>query len=393
MLEKLPLAFFLATPDEPVAPGDDTWKRPLPISRLPVPTAAAATDENVVAYGDYFTAIAGFLEKDHYRAVKTALADTPGTGVDLAQVSGLAVFLVKHGAFYHPARVVAATGRGERSFVVNVAVSPTGRDRINQEFNLLGRLRREFEQPVLPGVYDLEEMTCPNGKKLPLFSGQWFDGFCEFHLTENHPEGLSNVIVWDPERAPFHLTKQQAESAFRQVAEILTGVYNFYTFEQIRAWHHAAGDFILRPVDADRVDVRLITVRDYAPDIADAEPDPAALVEGLLLFFLNLTIRNRIDRLEGTGELAWAEEYTLKATIEGFFSGLEVVVGKLDLPSTFSGEFKNYIRAHPPAALHDLFSALAARIPDTSPEHDFIEKRIERHTALFRTFLGVKTAH
>ena len=64
MPDKLPLAFFLATPDEPVEPGDDTWQRPLPLSRHPVPAASPATDEKAVTYGDYFTAIAGFLEKE-----------------------------------------------------------------------------------------------------------------------------------------------------------------------------------------------------------------------------------------------------------------------------------------------------------------------------------------
>ena len=388
MLDRLPLAFFLATPDEPVEPGDDTWQRPLPLSRHPVPVAAPVTGEKAVTYGDYFTAIAGFLEKDQYRTVKTALADPPDPDVDLTQVRDLAVYLVKHGEFYHPARVVVATGRGERPFVVNVAVSPTGRERINREFKLLARLCREFEQPVLPRVYDLEEITCPSGKKLPMFSGQWLEGFCEFHLTVGQPEGMSNVIVWDPDNTPVYLTEKQAENAFRQVAAILTGAYNFFTFEQIRAWHHAAGDFILRPLDADRVDVRLITVRDYAPHIADVEPDPAALIEGLLLFFLNLTIRNRIDRLDGTKALAWADDYTLQGTINGFFSGLESVVRKLDLPPTFAGEFKNYILAHPPAALRDLFLALAARIPDISPEHDFVKNRIDRHADFFRTFLG-----
>ena len=388
MPEKLPVAFFLATPDEPVEPGDDTWQRPLPLSRRPVPAAVAGTAEKAVTYGDYFTAIAGFLEKDHYQGVQSALADEPGPGGDASRVKALAVFLVKHGAFYHPARVVAATGRGPRPFVINVAVSKTGRERIRREFGLLKRLYRKTEHPVLPRVYDLAEMTCPNGQKLPMFSGQWLEGFCEFHLTGSPPDGLSNVIVWDPDGAPFYLTETQAENAFRQAAAILTSTYNFFTFEQIRAWHHAAGDFILKPLDTDRVDVRLITVRDYAPHIADAEPDPAALVEGLLLFFLNLTIRNRIDRHNGTGALAWADDYALKGTIEGFFSGLDMVIRNLGLPGSFAGEFKNYIQAHPPAALGDLFSALANRLPDTSPEHDFVKNRIGRHADLFRKFLG-----
>ena len=384
MSEMIPLAFFLATAARPVVPGDDTWQHPLPLSRRP----QATTHKETVTYGDYFTAVGDFLEKEHYRAVKEALVDTFGVKADMLRVRRLAVFLVKHGEFYHPARVVVKYGQGEFSFVVNVAISKTGRDHIKGEFNLLARLFPEFELPVLPKVYHQAEIPSGDNTKIPMFSGQWFEGFCEFHITADHPENMSSLIVWDQDDTRFYLTKQQAEDVYRQAAFILTNAYNFFTFEQISAWHHAAGDFILKSVDTTRVDLRLITVRNYAPLIENTEPDPAALIEGLLLFFLNLTIRNRLDRLDGTGVLAWADDYTLKGTINGFFNGLTQVVRKQDLPQTFPAEFKNYIQAHSPEALHDLFSAVVDTIPDTSPEHDFVTKRLGKHVDLFRGLPG-----
>ncbi|MCP3955863.1 MAG: hypothetical protein GY697_27155 [Desulfobacterales bacterium] len=384
MSDMIPLAFFLAIEARPVVPGDDTWQHPLPLSRRPQTT----NNKETVTYGDYFTAVGDFLEKDHYRAVKVALVDIFGVKADMLRVRRLAVFLVKHGEFYHPARVIVKYGQGEFSFVVNVAISKTGRDHLKGEFNLLARLFPEFELPALPKVYHQAEIPSGDNTKIPMFSGQWFEGFCEFHITANHPENMSNLIVWDQNDTRFYLTKQQAEDVYRQVAFILTTVYKFFTFEHISAWHHAAGDFILKSVDTTRVDLRLITVRKYAPLIENAEPDPATLVEALLLFFLNLTIRNRLDRLDGTGVLAWADDYALKGTVLGFFKGLSRVITKEDLPGTFHDDFKNYIQAHSPEALFDLFSAVADRIPGTSPEHAFINKRLKKHADLFCSLLG-----
>jgi hypothetical protein len=384
MPEMISLAYFLATKTRPVLPGDDTWQRPLPLSRQP----QTVTTEEVVTYGDYFTAIGAFLEKDHYRAVKAALEDAFHAQADLQYVGGLAVFLVKHGEFYHPARVVVKYGQAAISFVINMAISKTGRDHIKDEFSLLARLFPAFVPPAVPKVYHLDEVSCREDTRLPMFSAQWFEGFCEFHITAEPPEHMSNLIVWDQDDTSFLLTKPQAEDAYRKIAEILTTGYSFFTFEQISAWHHAAGDFILKPIDADRVDVRLITIRKYTPLIANRHPDAATLVEGLLLFLMNLTVRNRIDRLDGTGALAWAAEYALKGTILGFFSGLNRMVAKEDLPETFPCDFKNFIRAHSREALFDLFSAVVNQIPAASPEYAFIMKRLEEHADLFCVLLG-----
>lgn len=380
----IPLAFFLATEARPVLPGDDTWRRPLPLSRQP----QTATLEEAVTYGDYFTAIGAFLGKDHYQVVKAALEDTFHAQADMHNVGSLAVFLVKHGAFYHPAQVVVKYGEDEILFVVNVAVSSAGQDHIKNEFNLLARLFPAFAPPVVPKVYHLAEVPCRADMHLPMFSAQWLEGFCEFHISADHPENMSNLIVWGQDDTSFFLTIQQAEDAYRKIAGILTTGYSFFTFEQISAWHHAAGDFILKPVDSERVDVRLITIRKYAPLIANRHPEAATLVEGLLLFLINLTVRNRMDRLDGTGALAWASEYALNGTIFGFFSGLNRLVAKEDLPETFPDDFKNFIRAHSRDALFDLFSAVVDRIPATSPEHAFIQKRLKEHTELFYALLG-----
>ena len=85
-------------------------------------------------------------------------------------------------------------------------------------------------------------------------------------------------------------------------AAILTGYFDTRSFAQIYPWHPAAGDFIAR-IAGDGVAVRLVAARQYGPLVGPPDLPPE---EALLFFFLNLTLRLRVDRLDGVGEVAWA---------------------------------------------------------------------------------------
>jgi len=384
----IPLNFYLTARDNPILPDSDIWHQPLPTSRLHQGPKSKKSDENKISYGDYLAAVGRFLENDNYRVVKSALAHGSQGAVAFEQVHGLAVFLVKHGEFYHPARVVIETGAGEHAFVVNGAVSDAGRAHIAGEFKLLAGLYERFDTPVVPRVFHLDEPLADNGEVVPMFSAEWFDGFSEFHLTDEFPVNRSNVIVWETDETTYFLTPEQAMDVYAKVAFTLTTVYNFYTFEQISAWHHAAGDFIIRPIDAARVDLRLITIRRYTPLVDNPAPDAADLIEGLLLFLINLSIRNRLDRLDGTGDLGWAEGYALKGTIQGFFKGLSVMATKMGLPADFKNQFKNVVRCYQSDELQTLFKAVVDKIPAAPPEREFLYARIAAHANLFHSILA-----
>jgi len=388
MPEKTPLNFYLTARDTPIQPGSDIWHQPLPTSRLPHGQTIKKSDENKISYGVYLSAVGRFLEKDNYRVVMTALAHCSPGAATSGQVKGLAVFLVKHGEFYHPARVVIETGTGEHAFVVNGAVSDAGRAHIESEFKWLAGLYAQFDSPVVPRVFHLDEISTANDDAIPMFSAEWFDGFCEFHLTDEFPGNRSNVIVWEKDESTYFLTHEQAMDMYGKVAFTLTTAYNFYTFEHISAWHHAAGDFIIKPLDTTQVDLRLITIRRYTPLVDNPSPDAADLIEGLLLFLIKLSIRNRLDRLDGTGDLGWADDYALKGTLEGFFRGLAVMAVKMDLPADFKDQFKNVLSCYPPDVLQTLFSAVVDKIPASSPEHGFLHDRITAHAALFHSILA-----
>ena len=173
-----------------------------------------------------------------------------------------------------------------------------------------------------------------------MFLGDWFDGFHEFHLTRRPDREDPAIIVWDGASAPCLLSETQAADLYRNMAMILTACYDPISACQIFPWHHAAGDFVVR-VEADGVSVRLITVRDYVPmSGCTAEPDDErSLLDALVVFFIHLSVRMRLDRLDGVSEVAWASDRCLAPMVDGFFLGF----GPDRPDERFSGNLSRYL--------------------------------------------------
>ncbi|MGW8186753.1 MAG: hypothetical protein ACWGNK_05790, partial [Desulfobacterales bacterium] len=155
--------------------------------------------------------------------------------------------------------------------------------------------------------------------------------------------------------------------------------YDLETFEQIFSWHNAAGDFIVK-TDGGQIDLRLITVRKYAPLFADASGDVDTIVQAMLIFWLNLSIRIRLDRLDGVGEFGWADDDMLDAALTGFFDGLALQVrfGRIpaDLPDLFAG----YLKTVSPNESDTLLEAVAGRLKCHPSERALIRKHLKRHS-------------
>lgn len=274
-----------------------------------------------------------------------------GASYDAAAVESVDVILEKHGAFYHPARVRVRGAGGVRSFVVNVAVSEAGRRIIAGEYDNLCRLGGPGAASGLPRVFGLGAGRSPHGA-YPMVLGEWLDGFCEFHLSRAETGGL-RTLAWGPDGVNFFLSSDQVDRLHQEAARILSRHYNPLTFEQIFPWHHAAGDFVVR-IDAPELAVRLVTVRQYAPlfahCVADAGPAPAADgLAGLLLFLANLSLRTRVDRLDGVGDVVLAEASVIGPTIAGMLAGM---AERGDSPPD---DFRAYLLERSPAQLAEVF--------------------------------------
>jgi len=370
VIRPLPLRFFRYDGNEPVSAADPAWRAPLPADRFSRSGPAAAT------LGDYFDAAADFLNGPGREALHSGLRATLGARADLDGATGVDVVLEKHGAFYHPARIRVRHPRGECALALNVAVSAPGRDIVAREYENLSRLGGRGADSGLPAVFGFGEGRTLDGS-FPMFLCQWMTGFFEFHLS-HAPDGGLRTVVWGGDGVNFFLNPDQARRLYKEVARLLARHYDPSTFEQIFPWHHAAGDFVVRP-GADDLAVRLVTIRQYAPMFSarpEANGDADAELEGLLLFLANLSLRNRVDRLDGVGEVAMADPWVIDASLDGALAGLAERDGPVDA-------FRDYLRSRPPGELAEAFLSVAGAWRPDAPETEALQSAIADHVLSF----------
>lgn len=327
-----------------------------------------------LSYGDYVCAVEAVLESDGGRVVTELMAALfPGIHPGLCSIH---VEILKHGQFYHPSRMTLFTTHGSFPLVINLAVTPEGGGCAHGEFALLGSLG--YRSEALPRVYALETVEV-SGQKVVLFFGEWFEGYHEFHQTQR-VQG-DGVVVWG-ELGDRHLTKGEETEVYRQTAEILTRLYNPLTFEMVQPWHHAAGDFVVN-CDGDLPSVRLITVRQYTPMAEVEEAGAEEYLEGALFFLLLLSIRNRLDRFDGIGEVAWVGDHCVAATIAGFFDGLSGCgeVGPLSGP--FGARMEGYLTGLCGEDLREMAGAVVASFNPQAREMGVVTERLCDHVTVF----------
>ncbi len=368
-----PICCFLYDADTPVDMRDETLRRLLPTDRAGA--ARTPSDRSAgVTYGDGFRAVQRFLSAERWARPLQAVQHLTQEPIRLADIREIQIRLEKHGAFYHPFRVTLVLSDRSLHLAVNIAVSEAGRRGIQDEFH---RLRR-FDTDRIPRVFAFDRVRLDAQRRLPLFLAEWFEDHHEFHLCRDPRDGSCKPALWlGGDRNPVFLTEGQARAAYRGVAAILTGFYGLATTERVTSWHHAAGDFVLHLLDEDHVDVRLITLRDYRPMMANPTSDPETALDALVVFLLDLSIRNRLDRLDGVGEIAWAEGDVVEATIEGFAQALRS--RSKEFPSEGIGAFFRHLASYPPEEMVALFDAVVSRFPQNTPEASLARRGSQPH--------------
>lgn len=337
-----------------------------------------------VSYKDYFLAARSFLQQNGCAVIRQAVAAHLSRSVKLQEISEVRIYLEKHGQFYHPARIDIRGRAFTAAFVLNVAVSETGRTWIETEFNTLRTLNETFAGNYLPAVFARGEVPVKgSAHSLPLFLGEWFDGYHEFHLSQDPKNGENRIFVWDYGKGDYFISSAQAVELFRQAAFILTFYYNPQTFEQIFSWHHAAGDFVVK-LQEGRMNVRLVAARQYLKLFRHSEG--AAIkatfaLKALLIFFLQLSIRMRLDRLDGTGSVVWLGREALTGTLKGVFDALALKPPLKGLPVPLIDGFRAYLYTLTEKDLRGLLDDIAATYSPASPDIHIIKTNLGRHAA------------
>jgi hypothetical protein len=337
-----------------------------------------------VSHAAYFRAAQAFLEAHSFEEITRAVSRQLNHDVKAADIDEIRICLEKHGEFYHPARIETVVYQKKLCFVLNVAITETGRRFIEKEFHLLNRLNTAQPLHYLPQAYGLGRTSGSNAQNFAMFLGQWFDGYHEFHISIDPVDKKPKIMVWDDARGRFFLAAERTQTLYAQVSKILTAYYNLESFEQIFSWHHAAGDFVVK-TENGKLDLRLVTVRQYAAifenqkNTQTAPGHPQRILQALLIFFLSLSIHMRLDRLDGIGEMVWSDSVAVDATLIGFLEALSMKPDVASLPDSPLACFIAYLASCTEGDLIDLTEAIVNRFNPQMPELTLIKKNIHPH--------------
>ncbi len=327
----------------------------------------------------YFQAIQQVIEKRDYKKLLAALRIRRGRLVSLDEIREIRIFSEKHGSDYHPAKIEVCLPEQVIPFAANVALTERGLFILSNEFNILGYLNNKYDLSFLPKAYFQEDGGPDlNGEVSPplgMYLADWLEGFYEFHLSIDPADGRQKIVLWDNPRHDHYLPEDLIAAIYKETARVLTFYYDLVTFAQIHPWHLAAGDFIAR-IDGDRVEVRLVAARQYGPLIG---PEDLPREEALFFFLLNLTLRIRLDRLDGVGEIAWADEGCLSYTIEGFFQALEEKGERGEFTKDFPKRFRQFLRSLSLEDLEDRLAGLVGAYDPAAPDLPTIIENSDRH--------------
>ncbi len=373
--------FFISGEENQVFPGSRLWKIPLSVENTGFAShihSEYTTKDSGFTIGDYFLASSMFLSKNDFSILKSGLEIICDISVQTDQICRITLFLEKHGAFYHPLKIqVALTEHRIYLFVLNGAVSKPGLLLIEKEYQLISGLNKIYLKRYLPQVFGADVIKTDKGS-IGFFLGEWLDGFKEFHATED--QGRKQISIWESDGKQHYISETNALPVYQEISRILTYYYDIETFQQIFPWHHAAGDFIIRQEDG-KIHVRLITIRGYGsltPFGTNEADKKKHILPSLLFFFLNMTLRIRLDRLNGISRMVMLDKQIINSTIEGFLSALDeksLIYDFGDLRSIFIEFFRQFnleqIRGLLENILEDCY-------PDKS-EIAIIEENFESH--------------
>jgi hypothetical protein len=417
-MKKPAIRYLVASPagDVPV----DTQRLDYPLETDPLKTP----------YRIYFRAITDFLKKRDFQPFLEAVNKRLDTDFNLSALNEIIVRTEKHGALYHPASIECVMKDCRVKFGLNVAVTDAGKDCLKKEFTVLKTLHSRFNFQYIPMPYYLDELH-----SMIFLLEEWFEGYHEFHIAKSK-DGKQQIKLWEYGHGDRFLAPEQSLEIYRQAAQILTLYYDLQDFRLIYPWHHAAGDFVtkieetkyfpspdpspqgrgnkkkdshrgrgdnpssLLPLDKGRmggvtvpsplegegkgegymrnkIDVRLTTVRGYEPFLRSDGNNMINPILALFYFLLHLSIQMRLDRLDGVGDVVWADDFCVDATVNGFFQGLE---RKSDLRDSCGSvrSFLILLKSFTKEEFRETITAIAEQFEQTK-DYRIIQKHLNEH--------------
>jgi hypothetical protein len=368
------IEYCFASPDGDVALGPDDLGQPFLL--------APGRKHPFLTLGDYFSCMERFVCRDNGQLLNRVLHEHLPACMPFNRLQKITIASEKHGALYHIARITLQAADAAGTLAVTAAVEGKSRESLQREFLRLGALNEKRIPSYLPVVYcqGHEQCSTPAGTATIAFVlGQWLSGFHEWHLAVDPADGREKIRLWDTEAGNRFLSDREARELIHQAAAILSRYYDCRTFEQIRSWHHAAGDFVARCRDG-RVDVRLITARGYGPPAGFSATKGTNMETGLVVFLLNLTLQMRLDRLDGVGAFAWLDEFAVEESVRGFLATLAVYADDEGLPAGFVEQFRTLLTSFDQRDFAEIYQQLLAVDEEIDEEEAaLLKNRLPEH--------------
>ena len=335
---------------------------------------------------DYFTSVRDFVLRDGGTSLASLVAELWGERVSPGDIADLVIRYEKYGTLYQICSIDVSAAGQKAMFVVSTAISALAKETLNHEFDLLEKLNSRHTPSYLPRVCWKEAVTIQkeaNRETLLMSLSEWFRGYHEWHFARDE-QGKEGVVIWDMVGGYRLASDNEVYEIIRQASKILTLYYDVRTHHRIYPWHHGAGDFVLK-TEVDAPTVKLITVRDYEPLMLPVDVREPSSRTFLTLFFLELTVKMRLDKKEGMGESIWAGDYVLPAVLAGFLEALQVK--ELEGADALSAdEFMSHLKSLGEDEIRKMFRAYLneCRLHDQS-DYTAVAPELDKHMqSLFR---------
>jgi hypothetical protein len=286
----------------------------------------------------------------------------------------------KYGTLYHVTSVEVRWPVNIFKFAVNAAYSQEAKQTLESEAYLLDTLNSNHPYSYIPNILFKEEVEIGSKNQKDTFSmtlANWFDNYHEWHFAGDG-QTASTAVVWDTLKGYRAAGQAEVGGIIHQATKILTLYYDVLSGHSIRPWHHGAGDFIVNNEGPD-VAVRLVTVRGLGPVpvLGESLPD---VIEQMVNFFLETSLKMRLDKHEGVGDPVWADAFVLPYVLTGFREGLEEKEKQKDLSDLTANQILQSIKALSANDLENTLSHLINTYRHTEPQdYPFLAKRLKDH--------------
>lgn len=371
------IQYLFSSPEGDITLGPEDLKRAFLIT--------PSQGHPFLTLGDYFNSIKTFILMDQARQSVFSSGVGPKTSADFDDIRKILIRSEKHGVMYHLASVEIFLKAQRLKLAVSTAVSEDGRQWLGREYGILHSLNTSFKLPYLPKAFYKGKVTCQSGERqetILMLLAEWFEDHHEWHLTIDQRDNMQKICIWDHKNGNRYASTEEAFEIIRQAAMILTLYYDMNNYCQIYPWHHAAGDFIVGNTDG-AVDVRLTTARGYRSLMDYFSEDIVNPVIAIIYFFLNMTVRMRLDRLDGVGDAAWAGDFSVEAATRGFFDALKIMEEKGRYLSGRVEDLLSLLKSFKEEELGALFQSLSCSYQEDNPtDYSLIKANLKRHIRL-----------